>query len=186
MDDATTMEDVAEDAQDFETGGGSANVQRNGDEATNGNGNGTEDDIEREAEAEGIIYPPREIRQIVDKTAAFVARNPPQFEERIRENERANPKFSFLNPRDPYHAYYQFKIRLTREGRGEGPAADGAAGAGGGARASAPKKKEKEPPKEPPAFEFVVEMPGISAQDLWVSLGLLFSPSSRQHIVAKS
>jgi splicing factor 3A subunit 1 len=46
----------------------------------------------------GIIYPPPEVRNIVDKTATFVARNGPEFEQRIKQNEVNNPKFNFLNP----------------------------------------------------------------------------------------
>lgn len=56
---------------------------------------------------------------IVDKTASFVARNGPEFESRIRKNEMNNSKFNFLNPSDPYHAYYQHKVREFKEGRGE-------------------------------------------------------------------
>ena len=56
---------------------------------------------------------------IVDKTASFVARNGPEFETRIRQNEINNPKFNFLNQADPYHAYYQHKVKEFREGRGE-------------------------------------------------------------------
>jgi len=67
-----------------------------------------------------------------------------------------------LNPNDPYHAYYQYKIAETKEGK-------------------APKKIEakeivqevkdviplpRAPPKEPPTFEFMTDMPAISAQDL--------------------
>jgi len=55
---------------------------------------------------------------IVDKTADFVARNGIKFEERIRENEKNNPKFSFLQPTDPYHAYYQHRIKEIQEGKG--------------------------------------------------------------------
>ena len=55
---------------------------------------------------------------IVDKTASFVARNGPEFESRIRKNELNNAKFNFLNPSDPYHAYYQHKVREFKEGRG--------------------------------------------------------------------
>ena len=66
----------------------------------------------------GIIYPPQEIRNIIDKTANFVARNGRQFEERIRENEKSNPRFCFLNPVDPYHAYYQHKIEQINESQG--------------------------------------------------------------------
>lgn len=43
-----------------------------------------------------IIFPPPEVRNIVDKTASFVARNGATFENRIKENEVNNPKFNFL------------------------------------------------------------------------------------------
>lgn len=55
---------------------------------------------------------------IVDKTASFVARNGPEFESRIRQNELGNPKFNFLNVGDPYHAYYQHKVKDFKEGKG--------------------------------------------------------------------
>ncbi len=54
---------------------------------------------------------------IVDKTATFVARNGPEFEEKIRQNEITNAKFNFLNPSDPYHAYYQHKVKEIEEGK---------------------------------------------------------------------
>ena len=40
----------------------------------------------------------------------------PEFEERIRLNEAGNPKFNFLALHDPYHAYYEHKIKEIREG----------------------------------------------------------------------
>lgn len=58
----------------------------------------------------GMIHPPPDIRSIVDKTAQFVARNGPEFEKRILANGRNNVKFNFLNPSDPYHAYYQHRV----------------------------------------------------------------------------
>ena len=68
----------------------------------------------------GIIYPPPEVRNIVDKTASFVARNGPEFEQRIKQNEVNNPKFNFLSPGDPYHAYYQHRVVAIRDGMDEG------------------------------------------------------------------
>ena len=65
----------------------------------------------------GIIYPPPEVRSIVDKTATFVARNGPEFEDKIRQNEINNPKFNFLNSADPYHAYYRHKLKDIQEGK---------------------------------------------------------------------
>ncbi|KAG8288677.1 splicing factor 3a, subunit 1 [Homalodisca vitripennis] len=65
----------------------------------------------------GIIYPPPEVRNIVDKTASFVARNGSEFELRIRQNELENPKFNFLNLGDPYNTYYQYKIKEFKESK---------------------------------------------------------------------
>ena len=55
---------------------------------------------------------------MIDRTAQFVARsaNPPQFEDKIRENQRQDPKFSFLNPADPYHAYYRHRMEKVVRG----------------------------------------------------------------------
>jgi len=121
--------------------------------------------VEQNSEVVGIIYPPPEIRNIIDKTASFVARNTVQFENLIKEKEKYNPKFSFLNPSDPYFTYYQFKIKESKEGKtsDDSKKVDEAEG-------KEEEKKEKIPekpiPKEPPAFEFMAELPAISAQDL--------------------
>ena len=53
--------------------------------------------VAEEGRITGIIYPPPEVRNIVDKTASFVARNGPEFEQRIKQNEVNNPKFNVLN-----------------------------------------------------------------------------------------
>jgi len=63
----------------------------------------------------GIIYPPSEIRNIVDKTATFVARNGPEFENRILSNEGKNEQFAFLTESNPYHAYYKQKVSDMRD-----------------------------------------------------------------------
>ena len=46
----------------------------------------------------------------------FVARNGPEFEQRIKQNEVNNPKFNFLSPGDPYNAYYEHRVKSIREG----------------------------------------------------------------------
>ena len=120
----------------------------------------------------GIIYPPPEVRNIVDKTASFVARNGPEFETRIRQNEINNPKFNFLTFNDPYHAYYRHKVKEFQEGRGQEPSAVLKSGFG-----FLPQKPafaehlksavEAQVPLEPPAeFEFIADPPSISAFDL--------------------
>ncbi|CAB0011505.1 unnamed protein product [Nesidiocoris tenuis] len=123
----------------------------------------------------GIIYPPPEVRNIVDKTASFVARNGPEFESRIRQNELGNPKFNFLNGGDPYHAYYQHKVKDFKEGKGVEPAAPAAAPTVQKVSTATQLKQQEilkqvaEPfvPKDPPPdFEFMADPPSISALDL--------------------
>ncbi|KAH8548712.1 Pre-mRNA splicing factor PRP21 like protein-domain-containing protein [Umbelopsis sp. PMI_123] len=117
-------------------------------------------DVEQEESIKGIIYPPPEVRKIVDKTADFVARKGPTLEDRIRENERHNPRFCFLNPNDPYHAYYQLRITQTKEGKTTKPGVKQD-------EEEKPKTEEvQEAPKEPSKFEFSSDMPAMSAQDL--------------------
>ena len=60
----------------------------------------------------GVIIPPPDIRSVVDKTAQFVARNGKSFESRIQgSSEGQTAKFNFMKQYDPYHAYYEQKIR---------------------------------------------------------------------------
>ena len=122
-----------------------------------------------------IIYPPPEVRNIVDKTASFVARNGVEFEQRIKQNEINNPKFNFLNPGDPYHAYYQYKVDAIREGKVEpepakAPEPTTPATAVAHKQSELLKSVQKEQtivPKEPPPdFEFLADPPSISAFDL--------------------
>ena len=127
------------------------------------------------------------ISDIVDKTASFVARNGLEFETRIRKNEINNPKFNFLNSGDPYHAYYQYKVKEIREGKAvdstpSAPAPsfrNSAPGPpSGGPVSSAQHQKQQEilkqlqpdvpqiPKEAPPDFEFIVDPPSISAMEL--------------------
>lgn len=120
----------------------------------------------------GIIYPPPEVRNIVDRTANFVARNGPEFEDRIRANEADNAKFNFLNPNDPYHAYYAHKLKEFRESDLSEPAPALLL------EKEAPVKqqlKQKQvtsvietiiPKDPPPAYEYMTDPPTISAIDL--------------------
>lgn len=62
----------------------------------------------------GILQPVGDAKEIIDKTATFVARNGPNFEQKILAKEKDNPKFGFLRPGNPYYAYYQQKIRDIR------------------------------------------------------------------------
>ena len=65
----------------------------------------------------GVIRPPPDIRAVADKTALFVAKNGRAFEERILNSEKGKtPKFAFLHSSNPFHAYYEQRIRFYEEG----------------------------------------------------------------------
>ncbi|KAJ8309400.1 hypothetical protein KUTeg_014274 [Tegillarca granosa] len=130
----------------------------------------SEEEISAAKPVIGIIYPPPEVRNIVDKTAGFVARNGPEFESRIRQNEVNNPKFNFLNPADPYHAYYQHKVKEFKEGKGLEPIAPKNQSLVQSQKLLQEQAKIIEEPIQPkdppPEFEFVADPPSISALDL--------------------
>ena len=111
----------------------------------------------------GVVLPPRDIRAIVEKTAGYVARNGIVFEDRIREKEKHNPKFSFLSPNDAYSAFYAWRLDEVREGRGTAVSAGRV-----GEAAVVPEPKKPQGPAAPPDFYFSARMPNISAQDLEV------------------
>lgn len=110
---------------------------------------------------EGVVLPPRDIRAIIEKTAGYVARNGSVFEDRIRDKEQANSKFSFLSPHDAYAPFYQWRLSEVRSGRGT------AISAGRAGEAAAVPEKPKGP-EPPPEFQFSARMPNISALDLEV------------------
>uniref|UniRef100_A0A8R1ENC5 SURP motif domain-containing protein n=1 Tax=Caenorhabditis japonica TaxID=281687 RepID=A0A8R1ENC5_CAEJA len=107
----------------------------------------------------GLIYPPPEIRTIVDKTAGFVARNGVDFENKIREKESQNPRFNFLSLTDPYHAYYKKKVYDFAEGKIDAPKPPPAV-------KEHVKKVEFIPTQPPPLFEFSADPTTLNAYDL--------------------
>ena len=112
---------------------------------------------------DGVVLPPKDIRTIIEKTAGYVARSGTVFEQRIRDKEASNPKFSFLTPSDAYNSFYLWRLGEIKEGRGT------AVSAGRVGEAQVPAEPEKpKGPAPPPDFHFSARMPNISAQDLEV------------------
>ncbi|WFD45223.1 SF3a splicing factor complex subunit [Malassezia psittaci] len=127
-----------------------------------------------------VIYPPPDLRVIIDKTASFVARVGPRFEAKIREQERGNPKFAFLNEGDPYYAYYRVQSQAAKQGGGgNAPMTAGSAAEEVQAAIQADQSTtqiDTSVPEEPPAHEFSIEFPGVPAVDLdVVKLTALFT-----------
>jgi splicing factor 3A subunit 1 len=170
---------------------GEEELRRPNGVAVNGNGNGNGEEVEEDIGEykpprpsdkflKGIIYPPREIRSeffvrretcsadvedIVDKTANHIAKSPTPalLEDKIREHQKTDPKFAFLNDEDPYHQYYRYMIEKTRE--------DAEDAAKGLTPTPAPEQRKVEKEEtvnayEPKGFEFKVDLPGVTAMDL--------------------
>mmetsp|Transcript_105435 Transcript_105435/g.297934 ORF Transcript_105435/g.297934 Transcript_105435/m.297934 type:complete len:703 (+) Transcript_105435:81-2189(+) len=68
----------------------------------------------------GLIFPPPDIRGVIDKTAQFVAKCGPEFEQRVLR-EQNHAKFSFLLPSNPYRPYYEHKVKEFKTGVVEEP-----------------------------------------------------------------
>lgn len=118
--------------------------------------------------ASGLILPPPEIKTVIDRTALFVARsaNPPQFEQKIRQNQVNDPKFSFLNPTDPYHAYYRHRMARIEAGEEDDTAQSGASQGKEGEDEPASAVPQQTRGREPPAPEFMLDAPNISSMEL--------------------
>ena len=102
---------------------------------------------------------------MIDRTAPIVARSadPILFEEKIRENQRSDPKFSFLNPADPYHAYYRSRMEKVALGDlGDEIISD----AKGEFQGDAEPAIAEDVGLEPPVPEYVLDLPNISNIDL--------------------
>ncbi|TMW58022.1 hypothetical protein Poli38472_013496 [Pythium oligandrum] len=115
----------------------------------------------------GLIYPPPDIRAIVDKTAQFVARNGRSFERKIA-GETANPRFSFLKAADPYNAYYEHKVNEFIEQNAQPPQetpAPAAAAPVSQETAAAPEPETPTPVETPvaPQGDVVVEKKAVEA-----------------------
>mmetsp|Transcript_49999 Transcript_49999/g.99325 ORF Transcript_49999/g.99325 Transcript_49999/m.99325 type:complete len:706 (+) Transcript_49999:75-2192(+) len=63
----------------------------------------------------GLIFPPPDIRGVIDKTAQFVAKCGPEFEQRVLR-EQNHAKFSFLLQSNPYRPYYEHKVKEFKTG----------------------------------------------------------------------
>lgn len=111
---------------------------------------------------------------IIDKTAIFVAKNGREFEEKIYQKERQNPKFCFLNPHDPYHAYYLSKSQELKDGGQEAIAkltkdmqtTEASGEVKPAVQVSNEKAYEDVEPEKPADLLFTLPLPNISPLDL--------------------
>ena len=134
--------------------------------------------------------PPPDLRPIIDKTAEFVARNGVAFEAKIREQERLNPKFAFLNSGDAYHTYFRLQIRAAAERKHDAPSPADKDRAASAVRAALLADKsntaKKTEPERPLPHEFSLEFPSTAAVDLEVlKLTALFTARQGQGFASR-
>ncbi|KAK4609182.1 Pre-mRNA-splicing factor [Fulvia fulva] len=106
----------------------------------------------------GTILPPKSMRDMIEKVAAYIARNGKTFEDKVRAGGAA--KTAYLEPEDAYHAYYKWRVDEIKSGRGLDANAQNIA------RKTDPNFAGKETLKPPPEWQFSARMPNISAQDM--------------------
>ncbi|KAJ2499157.1 SF3a splicing factor complex subunit [Coemansia sp. RSA 1972] len=112
----------------------------------------------------GLIYPPIDIKAIVDKTAEHVAKSGTAFEQLIREKYEGNDKFSFIYPNDPYFAYYEHMVDQHKSGK---PIDDQADEHSNMSDIAVDTQESEQPvPERPDEFQFSSSLPAVSAQDL--------------------
>lgn len=100
----------------------------------------------------GIKVPPAELKQTIDKTVVYIQKNGETFEERLRNNEGSNQKFTFLQEGDEFNGYYQWKL-----GRKGGTVVESKKPVKGGA-------EDKE--SKPRGLNFITTVPPISPLDM--------------------
>jgi len=125
----------------------------------------------------GVIYPPPDIRGVIDKTAQFVAKCGPEFEQRVLREQNVT-KFSFLLPSNPFRPYYELKVKEFKTGVVEEKQPEVPQAVIDAKAKEDEKKKKKEQlkmltdgkkkkvAKEPPADQFTVSHPFIAPMDM--------------------
>ena len=83
-------------------------------------------------------------------------------EDKIRENQRQDPKFSFLNPADPYHAYYRHRMEKVLRGEVE----EEVPGKEEEPQGEVVPEKEIDIGLEPPVPEFILDVTNVNPLDL--------------------
>jgi Surp module len=81
----------------------SGSESENDDDTPSTNGTATQQLLQFDG-----VHPPDYLKNVIDKTAGYVAKNGKDFEEILR-TKRAD--FEFLNVTDEFHPYYLFKVQ---------------------------------------------------------------------------
>ncbi|PLW17957.1 hypothetical protein PCANC_10351 [Puccinia coronata f. sp. avenae] len=125
---------------------------------------------------DGLIYPPPEIRKQISSSSSFASIDRllmlaalPTVEDKIRQREKTDSRFSFLNPEDAYNPYYRHRIEIIKSGGDPTQPASSSKTNPVNSTNGPPKPEDADKPPEPTALQFLIEssqMPKINAVDL--------------------
>lgn len=117
-----------------------------------------------------LILPPPSMRTLIDKTASYISRNGPGFEEVLRktDSEKKENRLPFLHASDPYHAYYVQTLDRLRRGEPLEPVSLQAAQQPqlDQPTSEAVPEEPEDDIQPPPPFLFSADVPTTTAQDL--------------------
>ena len=112
-----------------------------------------------------VILPPPDVRTIIRKTASFISRVGPTFEERLRSEDNSG-KLAFLNPNDPFYPYYRQTLEELSNGAVSTNTAEPQNESVGGNIQTEKLEEHDDLPVAPAPYQFSAELPSITALDL--------------------
>lgn len=77
-----------------------------------------DDSSSTDSKEPAIATPPDDVQIVIDKMASYVARNGDEFEDIVRAKN--DPRFTFLELDNMYHAYYKKLMQQKRGGEVNG------------------------------------------------------------------
>jgi splicing factor 3A subunit 1 len=75
--------------------------------------------------------------QTIDKLVRWILKSGRDFEKKVKERQRGDPRFDFLMPWNPYNAYYRQKLDDAFNGKLDDPSTASASAAAAAAAATA-------------------------------------------------
>ncbi len=118
------------------------------------------------APAGGIPVPPPDMLQTIDKLVRWILKSGRDFEKKVKDRQRGDPRFDFLMPWNPYNAFYRQRLDDAFEGKLDEPAAAPEEGAAPCVSAAPAPTPDPEPKDEAGGSALPVAAEGAGSQDV--------------------
>ena len=77
-----------------------------------------------------IAQPPEEMRHTIEKLVRWILKSGRDFEKKVKERQRGDPRFDFLMPWNPFNAYYLQRLEAAFSGALDVPVSNASANTG--------------------------------------------------------